>query len=514
MAACGGSGSKSNSQSSTGGSTTAKSGSSSPVLGGTLKFALESDVATLDPTKALAQPSDKIIANAVYDPLMTFDDTGKVVPNLAKALDPSADLKTWTMTLPTGVSFTDGTPFNADAVLAQFKRYKDPATNCTCKAQVDPISSVTKTDDTHVVFQLASPQVAFAALLAGSLGYMASPTAVASEGADYPKKPVGTGAFKLTEFVSGDHFTVVKNPSYWKKDTKGQALPYLDSIVFKPIPDTKVRLQALQNGDVDMIQTADSATVKQAAAAGLQVQKVSGSSSTIILLNNTVAPFDDVNIRQAASYAIDKNFINQVIYGGIRQASASAFATSSPYYKNVGDPGFDLNKAKQLVAAYGKPVNVTLECIPTPEAQQILQIVQQQWQAAGFKVTLKTQEQGAYVNDIFGHRPYQAACFRSNQFPDPDQLYISLHSGSNLNLINYNNPQSDKDLEQGRTHADFATRKAAYDDLQVQLAHDVPAISLLYDLYGNIATTKVHGIPTPEADSLGAISPDTLYLSK
>jgi ABC-type transport system substrate-binding protein len=166
------------------------------------------------------------------------------------------------------------------------------------------------------------------------------------------------------------------------------------------------------------------------------------------------------------------------------------------------------------VAAYGKPVNVTLECIPTPEAQQILQIVQQQWQAAGFKVTLKTQEQGAYVNDIFGHRPYQAACFRSNQFPDPDQLYISLHSGSNLNLINYSNPQSDKDLEQGRTNADFATRKAAYDDLQVQLAHDVPAISLLYDLYGNIATTKVHGIPTPEADSLGAISPDTLYISK
>ena len=157
---------------------------------------------------------------------------------------------------------------------------------------------------------------------------------------------------------------------------------------------------------------------------------------------------------------------------------------------------------------------ISLICIPTPEAAQDTQIIQQQWQAAGMHVTLKTEEQGAYVNDIFGHKPYQAACFRSNQFADPDQLYSSLHSGSNLNLINYSNPQSDKDLETGRTNADFATRKAAYDDLQVQLAHDVPAISLLYDLYGNIATKKVQGIPTAQADSLGAISPDTLNLSK
>jgi peptide/nickel transport system substrate-binding protein len=416
--------------------------------------------------------------------------------------------------LPTGVTFTDGTPFNADAVLAHFKRQKDPATNCTCKADVDHIASVTKTDDTHVVFQLDTAQVAFGALLAGTNGYIESPTAIAGEGADYAKKPVGTGAFKLTEFVPGDHFTLVKNPNYWKKDKAGNALPYLDSIIFKPIPDSKVRLQALKNGDVDMMQTADSGTVKQAIDAGLQVQKVSGSSSTIILLNNTQPPFDDVRIRQAASAAIDKQFINTVAYSGVRQVSASAFATSSPYYKNVGDPGFDLAHAKQLLADYGKPVNVTLECIPTPEAQQILQIVQQQWQAAGFKVTLKTQEQGAYVNEIFGHRPYQAACFRSNQFPDPDQLYNSLHSGSNLNLINYSSPSSDKDLETGRQNADFATRKAAYDDLQVQLAHDVPAISLLYDLYGNISTHKVHGVPTPEADSLGAISPDALWLSK
>jgi peptide/nickel transport system substrate-binding protein len=483
-------------------------------MGGTLKFALESDVATLDPTKALAQPADKVIANGIYDPLMTFDDTGKVVPNLATNLSPSTDLKTWTITLPTGIMFTDGTPFNADAVVAQFKHYKDPATNCTCQADVAHIVSTTKTDDTHVVFQLDGAQVAFDALLAGTLGYMESPTAVATEGANYPKKPVGTGAFKLTEFVPGDHFTLVKNPTYWKKDKQGNQLPYLDSIIFKPIPDTKVRLQALQNGDVDMIQTADSATVKQAVNAGLQVQKVSGSSSTIILLNNTAPPFDDVNIRRAASYAIDKQFINQVVYGGIRQVSASAFATSSPFYKNVGDPAFDLNKAKALVAAYGKPVVVTAECIPTPEAIQILQIVQQQWQAAGMKVTFKTEEQGAYVNDIFGHKPYQAACFRSNQFPDPDQLYTSLHSKSNLNLINYTNPQTDKDLETGRTSGDLATRKAAYDDLQVQLANDVPSISLLYDLYGNIATKKVHGIPTPEADSLGAISPDTFWLSK
>jgi ABC-type transport system substrate-binding protein len=511
-AACGGGGGKKTAAGQTG--ATQAPGEGTPKVGGTLRMGLESDVATLDPAAALAQPADKVIALGIYDPLMSFDKDGKVVPYLAKSLTPSTDLKTWTLTLPTGVKFQDGTDFNSDAVVADFTRLKNPGTHCTCAPDVKPITSVTNPDPTTVVFQLDAPQVAFAQLLAGTVGYVPSPTAVRTEGADYPRKPVGTGPFKLTEFVTGDHVTVVKNPLYWKKDDRGTQLPYLDSIVFKAIPDSKVRLSTLQSGGVDLIQTADTATVKQALGdSSLKVQKVAGSSSTIILLNNKTAPFDDVRVRQAANYAINRDTYNQVIYGGVREPSYSAFATSSPYFKKDAVlPSFDLNKAKQLLQAYGKPVNVTLECIPTTEANQLLQVVQQMWQAAGFGVTLKTEEQGQYVNDIFGHRPYQSACFRDNQFVDPDQLWAGLHSGSSLNLVNYNNAAVDKALDDGRTNSDSTTRKAAYDVVQQDTSTEVPIITLLYDIFGNIYKANVHGLPSPEADSLGAIKPTTFWM--
>jgi len=483
-----------------------------PKTGGALRFGLESDVSTLDEAQGLAQPADKAIALAVYDPLMSFDDKGNVVPYLASAITPSADAKTWTLTLRQGITFSDGTPLNADAVVAHFKRLQDPATKSYWYTDAAKFTE-SAPDDHTVVFSLTAPNVAFPDDLTAAEGYIESPAAVKAEGADFGRKPVGTGPFVLKEFVTGDHVLVARNSTYWKKDANGGQLPYLDSIRFVPIADTKARLAALRAGDVDLIQTADSSTIKQAVDAGLQVQKVSGSSSTVILFDNKVAPVDDARVRQALAYAINRDAINSVVYGGVRQPSFSPFSTHSPYYEAVGTPTFDLGKAKALLQEYGKPVNLTLECITTPESNSILQLVQQMWQDAGAHVTLKTEEQGQYVADIFGHKPYQAACFRNNQFVDPDDLYNTYYTGNTQNLLSYSNPTVDAALDKGRSDPNMADRVAAYHTLQEQLAKDVPGITLLYDLYGNIYKATVHGLPTPEANSLGAIKVTTLWMS-
>jgi ABC-type transport system substrate-binding protein len=483
-----------------------------PKAGGTLKFGLESDVSTLDEAQGLAQPADKAIALAIYDPLMSFDDKGNVVPYLASAITGSADAKTWTLTLRQGVMFSDGTRLNADAVVAHFKRLQDPATKSYWYTDAAKFTE-TAADDHTVVFSLAAANVAFPQDLTAAEGYIESPTAVKAEGADFGRKPVGTGPFVLKEYVTGDHALVARNPNYWKKDANGAQLPYLDAIRYVPIADTKARLSALQAGDVDLIQTADSSTIKQALDAGFQVQKVSGSSSTVILFDNKVAPVDDARVRQALAYAINRQAINSVVYGGVRQPSYSAFSTSSPYYEKVGTPTFDLGKAKALLAQYGKPVDLTLECITTPESNSILQLVQQMWQDAGAHVTLKTEEQGQYVADIFGHKPYQAACFRTVQFVDPDDLYNTYYTGNTQNLLSYSNPTVDAALDKGRSDPNTADRVAAYHTLQEQLAKDIPGITLLYDLYGNIYKSSVHGLPTPEANSLGAIKVTTIWMS-
>src|SRR3954469_24188871 len=113
-----------------------------PKEGGSIKIGVEADIASLDPAGALAQVSDYDIALAIYDPLVDYDANGDLAPSLATKWSGSPDLRTWTLELRTGVTFSDGTPFNADAVVQQFTRLKDPATKCVCASNVSHITKV------------------------------------------------------------------------------------------------------------------------------------------------------------------------------------------------------------------------------------------------------------------------------------------------------------------------------------------------------------------------------------
>ncbi len=510
-AACGGGGSSKGSSTST---TTGSTSSGTPVKGGEMTFGLESDVSSLEPGVA-AQPADKVITLGIYDPLMTWKD-GKIVPFLAQSLTPSKDLKTYDLTLRKGVTFQDGTPLNADAVVKHFNRLKDPATGCPCQSNVAVIQSMDMPGGPTgltVTFHLAGPDVALPELFSESSGYIESPTAVATEGANFKNHPVGTGPFTLTEYKPGEHVILTAYKGYWGKDDNGVQLPYLDKITFLPIADSGQRVTALQTGKVDMIQTADSSTITQAQGDGFTAQKISGSSSTVILLNNSKPPFNDVRARQALAYAINEDVINQRVYQGVRQPAYSAFATSSPYYDSKAQsPHYDLAKAKTLVQQLGG-LSFSLACIPTPEADSILQLVKQMGEQAGMHITLQSQEQGAYVSRIFSKSgDYQAACFRTAHFQEPDAWRPTVYTGDTGNLIFYSNKQVDQYLDQARQTADVATRKALYFKAEVITAKEVPAITTLYDLFANIYNAKKVGPPPPgEANSLGAIKPAYLY---
>ena len=425
---------------------------------------------------------------------------------------------TWTIKLQTGIEFQDGTPFNAEAVKAQFDRFLDPATNCTCAPTVAQITSVEAPDDTTVVFTLNAPNAFWANTLAGTLGFIASPTATAEFGADYARNPVGTGPFSLESY---DNLVLKKNPNYWKKDDKGNQLPYLDEIKIEPIPDSKVRLQSLRSGDIDIFQTADTDNIVDVVKGGdaFKVQKVTGTSSTIVLLNISKPPFDDIRMRQAYAYALNRQEINRVQYGGARQESYSAYNPGSPFYTEEGEqPHYDLAKAKKLVADLktdGKPVDFTAICIPTDESRRVLGLVQDQMKKAGMTVTNEFKDQGSYVNQIFSKSgDYQAGCFRSPQTATPDGLHDSLITDGSGNVMFYSNKTVDKDLDAIRATTDEDEQAELVKKVQVKAAKDLPVLQLLFDLFGNIHTDKVSGLPAPEPWSLGAIKVAGLYLEK
>jgi peptide/nickel transport system substrate-binding protein len=490
-------------------------GSDKPTLGGTLRVGTESGVGTLDPAQSLAQPADKDIALTLYDPLVAFDKDNKFVPYLADSVTASDDLKVWTVVLRKGVKFHDGTDLTADAVVAHWKRMADPATGSPWQTSAEQ-EVPSKKDDLTVIFTLAMPNIGFVNDLTTAMGFIPSPTAVAKDPVGFGLHPVGTGPFKLVSFEAGGEVVVEKNPSYWRKDDAGVQLPYLDKVSFKGISDTQKRLQALQNGEFDLIQTADTTTVVAAEKAKLKVQRVTGSSSTTLLFNVTKAPLDDVRVRSALAYAIDKDTINKLVYDGARTPSYSIFALDSPFFNTATQPPkFNLDKAKALVKEYGKPIEITAECIPTPEANSFMELLKQQWEAAGIKVALKTQDQGAYAVRIFGKKgDYQVACFRTGFFAEPDQTRSSYTTGDKNNLVFYSNPEVDKAYLEGAATADFAKRKAAYDKVQDLLAKDLPGLPMMYDLFGNITSTKVSDLPSPEGSALGAIKLTTVYLKK
>jgi peptide/nickel transport system substrate-binding protein len=230
-------------------------------------------------------------------------------------------------------------------------------------------------------------------------------------------------------------------------------------------------------------------------------------------MNESKPPFDDVRARQALAYAINKDVINERVYSGIRTPSYSAFATDSPYFNDDAEaPRYDPEKAEELVSELGG-LEFELICIPTPEADQILQLVKQMGEAVGMKITLSSQEQGAYVNRIFSKGgDYEAACFRNNHFIDPDQIRAGLTSDDPGNLVFYSNTEVDDLLDRARQTADFDERKELYDQVQEIIAEEIPSITTLYDLFGNVYDEDIVGPPPAgEANSLGAIKPGYLY---
>jgi peptide/nickel transport system substrate-binding protein len=488
-----------------------------PQIGGQITFGVESNIATLDPAGALAQPSDIVTALAIYDPMVTYKN-GKYAGVLADSWTNSKDLKTWTFKLHKGITFTDGTPFNAQAVVTHTMRLKDPATACVCAPNVALISSVKATDANTVVYTLTQPNAFFPSQLTGPIGFIASPTALAKYGKDYGRHPVGTGPFSLKSF---DSLELDKNPHYWQKDDKGRQLPYLDKIKIQPIPDAQVRLQSVDSGDVDIIQTADTGTVVKAVKEGkLKLQKVTGSSATTAIFNMRPGkPFSNKKMRLASAYGFDRQELNNTLYQGSRQEAYGPFAADSPFQsKKWQFPHLDKAKAKKLVAeakAEGAQTKYTTTCIPTPEARQGLAITQKNANAIGFDVTNEFLDQGAYVNKVLGPtHDFVAGCFRQAQIADADGLYEILHTGGSGNPFGYSNPEVDKALEDIRKTTDEKEQIRLLDIVQKHLVQDVPFIPTLYDLFANIYNPKISGLPVPEAWSLGAIRVSTLYIKK
>ena len=471
--------------------------------GGTVTLGVEQDIAGFDPLIVGVYDTGQIaVAALLLDTLTRIDDAGNVVPRLAASWTVSDDLKTWTFKLRPGVTFHDGSPFNARAVVFNYERMQDPKNKCRCAIYLANVGKVEAKDDLTVVFSLKAPSPGFAGLIAPATvtNVMHSPKAIqeAAQGA-YNRNPVGTGAFKLKSWASGDRLVLERNPAYWDKGK-----PYLDQVVVRPLPDGPARFASILSGESDIIwhDNADD-IVKAKKNKAVVVNTYVGSGATVYAFNTKKPPFDDIRVRQALRHAIDMQQFADTLYNGLWKPANDPYGAGSwVKCKDTKPLAYNPEKAKQLLKEYGKPVSFKLTVTATPRGRANGQIFQEFWRAVGVNAEILQIDQTTLVTKAFT-REFDITPWRIIDLADPDvQMYANFRTGSPVNLSNYSDPELDKMLEDARATGDQGKRTDLYCKIANRINESVQWFWTLENLYFSISKPALKGIPKQRSDEI------------
>lgn len=486
-------------------------GSGTPTPGGKIVYGVESDTGGgfCLPAGQLAI-SGVMVALSIYDPLTWPNDKGEYVPYLAESVTPNADFTDWRITLRPGITFTDGTPLDADTVKLNLDTYrgKNPNISSTLFAIVlTNISDTVVVDPRTVEVKMAKPWVAFPAYLYsfGRMGIMAK--AQLADKDTCPRRLIGTGPFELAgAWTPGTPVELVKNPAYWRKDANGVQLPYLDALTFVGVVESSQRITELAGGQLDVTHTqfaADLDRLRRDADAGKITLTVGDKGREIryYLLNAGRAPFDDPKARLAFATAIDRDEVNTL--RNLGQATLADGPFDKDVMGYVADPGFpayDLEKAKKLVAevkaARGGRFEVEFVILPDSENRNEAELLKQQVAKAGISVKIRQVDQTAEISTAISG-DFDVLLWRNHPGEDPDTEYVWWRSGELTNFGKINDPEIDRLLEVGRTTADRAARRSAYEGITREFAKNIWNVWAWYVDWGVAARPGVEGILGP-----------------
>lgn len=444
--------------------------------GGTLVIARLSDANNLDPHFLTQINSAAIIHHKVYEGLVRMDKESKYVGSLASEWKQVDDV-TWEFKLRTGITFHDGTPFNAEAVQKTIARVQDPAVGSNRANLFEAIKEVKVVDDNTVQFILNYPYAPLLSVLASAEGGILSPKAIEQYGKDLTKHPIGTGPYKFESWTPGQEVVLVKNDNYWGDK------PKLDKVVFKTVPEDTTRLAMVETGEAQVAEQLPVTEVDRVKnSANMTLGRYASFSSEHIGINNKKKPFDDVRVRQAIALAIDKPTIIQGVYNDVGTVAHSSISpTMVGYSANVKDLGYDIEKAKKLLAdaGYANGFKATVYLNDNKARVNVAEVLQQQLKQINVDLEVKVLEFGAYIDAASKGETDLFISGWGNATGDADynqyNLFHTKSHGAPGNHSFYSNPEVDKLIEEGRKEKDEEKRKQIYEKAQ-QLEMDEVAV--------------------------------------
>ncbi|MGW2092646.1 ABC transporter substrate-binding protein [Promicromonospora sukumoe] len=483
----------------TSGGGTSSEPSGEPVTGGTLTYASgDAEPSCLDPHVGGNYPQ-ALIATQYLESLVSLDEDGEVVPWLATEWDASDDGLEWEFTLRDDVTFTDGTPFDAEAVAANIAHVQDPATaSSTGYLALAKIKDVVAVDDHLVRLEMSAPDSALLESLSQVWVAMESPKALERSQEENCAAPVGTGPFVVETWERQDSVTLVRNDDYNSppadvaEATEGSDLPYLDSIVWRFIPDSASRYAALQSGEVQVIDNAQPDTIKSAESddAIEELDAPRPGASNRIELNSGKAPFDDERVREAFIRSVNVDDGIQSLFFGTAERSYSPLSSVEPLGLSLPDlfavdtdaagallddagwderdaDGYRVKDGERLTLDFPVSTNQSI-----PAEQSLFEQVQADAKTAGFEIKLQPLDLSSWYG-VLAENEYDLVSAPYTKV-GPDVLRILYHSdsitpapsGYFANLAQVDDADLDELLTQASATSDAGERASLYEEAQ------------------------------------------------
>jgi peptide/nickel transport system substrate-binding protein len=467
---------------------------------GTLTMALSTFPNSIDRPQA-AERNASNASQQMWDSLLWVNEEGELEPALAESFDVSEDGTEYTFYLRQDVVFHNGEPFNADSVVLTWER----AANADYEYSYyfTNAEAVEKIDDYTVKVTTPEPDALFLRLMADYWA-MIPPQYYAEVGEEgFIEHPIGTGPFMFVEWVKGDHITMEANPNYWR-----EGLPKVQTLIFRPIPESATRVAAIQTGEVDVVQRLTSEEAQSLLGVpNVKVIRYPAARIYYIAFNNLTTgigqPTEDARVRQAMNYAVDVDAIIDALFDGFAQPASGYVASSEMGYGVVEPFGYDPDKAKALLAEAGYPDGFEMDFACPAGAyaffEQVCEAIQGYLADVGIETELAIMESGQYW-DLEAEKQL-APLFGDSWSSVLGEAYnrlLGALGGWDASYSAWSDPKIDEMLADIAMAVDFDERKALYEDLQVYMQEDPPFIYLYQPMAFEAIRTRVQNY-TPRA---------------
>jgi peptide/nickel transport system substrate-binding protein len=441
----------------------------SEATGGTLVAGIGGEPDQLDPHVTTSGFTFRIVEN-VYDTLVQPNEELEMEPALATEWETSDDLLTWTFQLREGVTFHDGSEFDAEDVVASLERIAEEGQNAF---RLEAVESFEATGDLEVTMTLSRPAPNLLAQL-GAFKGMAIVSADDLEGGDLNEAPNGTGPFAFEGQSGGDSITLTANQDYW-----GEEGPYLDGIEFRIIPEETVKLTNLETGEVDWIDTVPPQNVEGLGGGDLTVESVPSNDYWYLAFNNEREPFDDPEVRRALRQAMDIEAITEAARFDAATPNQTAIPESSFWYHEYAPFETDVDAAQQALDDAGVS-GLSIDLMVTnefPETVTAGEVVASQLGEVGVDVEIRTEDFNTWLADQ-GEGEFDAFILGWLGNIDPDDFYYAQHHSEGVNNFHgFADDEVDQLLDDGRQETDEDARKELYDQAAERI---VDQVSYLY----------------------------------